>query len=298
MNHSSLIFGCGNFGGIGSNPKFYAYGDDEKTARGLLDRAYAMNIRQFDTANAYGGGASERTLGSWLKKQSVSKRQNIRIQSKVGNPYGLINPNRSPLSYEEIIENIDRSLERLGVEQIDTYYMHEMDRAVDPAVILEAFAQALHAGKIGAIGLSNVSLNDVNTFLNVAGSSLAPRINVVQNEFNYLVQDDADELIPALQKKGISYTAFSPLAGGMLTRPYTSPDGVPKDSRLDRFAQHYQRFFAPTALARVASLAESAASAKQTMAETALQFIIDAPGISHVIIAPRTERQFREMGLH
>jgi aryl-alcohol dehydrogenase-like predicted oxidoreductase len=113
-------FGCGNFGGIGSSPKLRNAGDDEQQARRLLDHARRLGLRRFDTANTYGGGASEIVLGNWLREQEASFRQSAQIATKVGNPHGCP-PGETALSAKQIGYHLDRSLSRLGVERIGLY---------------------------------------------------------------------------------------------------------------------------------------------------------------------------------
>lgn len=81
-----IVFGCGNFGGIGSAPNLRSAGDGEQQAHQLLDHARRVGLLRFDTANTYGGGLSERILGKWLRVQGDSFRQNAQIATKVGNP--------------------------------------------------------------------------------------------------------------------------------------------------------------------------------------------------------------------
>lgn len=293
LDRNKIIFGCGNFGGIGSNPKFYGRGDDEENALHILDLAKSKGIFQFDTANSYGGGASELYLGKWLSLQSQSFRSNVKIASKVGNPVGRISNDQSILSQDEILKNIDRSLKRLGTDHIDTYYIHELDPLSPIVETLEGFSKAIAAGKIGGIGLSNVKADDVKIFLNNAGPTLTRSIVRVQNEFNYLVRGDEIELIPLLEKLGISYVAFSPLAGGLLAGKlrHSSTDG-----RLSMFSEHYKRFYSDEGLAAISELEMHAEMKKVTMAQAALEFILQTRGIAQTIIAPRSSAQFIEMG--
>jgi len=123
-----IVFGCGNFGGIGSSPDLRGPGDSEDQALRLLDHARRVGLRRFDTANTYGGGSSEIMLGKWLRSQDARFRQNAQIATKVGNPHGCA-PGDTPLSRSQIADHLDRSLRRLGVERIDLYYIHEFDRA-------------------------------------------------------------------------------------------------------------------------------------------------------------------------
>src|SRR5580765_8962213 len=120
-----IVFGCGNFGGIGSSPGLRGAGDGEEQALALLDHARRLGLRRFDTANTYGGGASEEVLGAWLRAQGASFRQGVQIATKVGNPHGCP-PGETPLSRAQIAWHLDVSLRRLGVERIDLYYIHEL----------------------------------------------------------------------------------------------------------------------------------------------------------------------------
>src|SRR5438045_9262163 len=106
-----IVFGCGNFGGIGSAPHLRSAGDSEEQALQLLDHARRVGLRRFDTANTYGGGASEIILGKWLASQEASFRQSAQVATKVGNPHGCP-PGETPLSRTQIAYHLDRSLSR------------------------------------------------------------------------------------------------------------------------------------------------------------------------------------------
>ncbi len=108
-----IVFGCGNFGGIGSSPKLRDAGDGEEQALQLLDHARALGLRRFDTANTYGGGASEIMLGKWLRSQGRSFVEKAQIATKVGNPTGCP-PDQAPLSSKQIAYHLDQSLGPVG----------------------------------------------------------------------------------------------------------------------------------------------------------------------------------------
>ncbi|HEX5236839.1 MAG TPA: aldo/keto reductase, partial [Sphingomicrobium sp.] len=167
-----IWFGCGNFGGIGSSPKLRSVGDSEEQALVLLDHARRVGLRRFDTANTYGGGASEIILGKWLRSQGAPFRQEVQIATKVGNPHGCP-PGDTPLSRIQIEHHLDESLRRLGVERIDLYYIHEFDRVTPLNETLDAMTRAIEAGKIDRFGVSNASLTDVKVVRNAAPPSLS-----------------------------------------------------------------------------------------------------------------------------
>ena len=103
-----IVFGCGNFGGIGSSPSLRDAGDSEEQALLLLDHARWLGLRRFDTANTYGGGASEIVLGKWLRSQGAGFLQDAQIATKVGNPLGCP-PGETPLSAAQIAYHLDQS---------------------------------------------------------------------------------------------------------------------------------------------------------------------------------------------
>src|SRR5262245_46512611 len=116
LDTNRIVFGCGNFGGIGSAPSLRSAGDSEEQAFQLLNHARRVGLRRFDTANTYGGGASERILGKWLRAQGVSFVEDAQIATKVGNPHGCP-PGEAPLSRVQITHHLDESLRRLGIER-------------------------------------------------------------------------------------------------------------------------------------------------------------------------------------
>src|SRR5437588_8081510 len=186
-----IIFGCGNFGGIGSAPHLRSAGDSEEQALQLLDHARRVGLRRFDTAITYGGGTSELMLGKWLRSQGASFVEAAQIATKVGNPHGCP-PGETPLCQAQIGDHLDRSLSRLGVERIDLYYIHEFDRVTPLEETLEAMARAVEAGKIARFGVSNATLFDVQAVRRLAGGSLGRCFEYVQNEYSLLATADAE----------------------------------------------------------------------------------------------------------
>lgn len=298
MYKAEIGFGCGNFGGIGSHPKFYGMGNSKEEAFTLLDHCRFLGIKRFDTANSYGGGLSEQFLGEWITRQSRNFRSEIILSTKVGNPYGVIQRGRDVLSRNEILENIERSLRRLQVDYIDLVYVHELTNQVNPDEVLDAFSTARQQGKINFMGLSNVSQQDVEDFFKKDPSASASLIKAVQNEFNLLVDHDALELIPWLSGRGIDYVAFGPLAGGLLTTTeISSIISAPEESRLRLFSSHYERFFTDPCRAKILALGTKATEEQKSMAYLALEFCRSAVGVSQILISPKSLRQFDTLGL-
>ena len=291
-----IWFGCGNFGGIGSSPTLRSAGDSEETALHLLDHARRVGLRRFDTANTYGGGASEIILGKWLRAQDAGFRQDAQIATKVGNPVGC-SPGETPLSAAQITHHLDVSLSRLGVERIDLYYIHEFDSVTPLEETLGSMTRAVEAGKIDRFGISNASLSDVKTVVTLAGAGLGAHFEYVQNEYNLLAVGDAEALIPCCAEHELRYTAFSPLAGGFLTGKYRSGEAPPSGSRFAHAPQVGAGYSNAGAFAAIERLRQSAEASGTTMAETALRFVLDTPGVDGLIVAPRRVEHFASYGL-
>jgi aryl-alcohol dehydrogenase-like predicted oxidoreductase len=291
-----IVFGCGNFGGIGSAPGLRGAGDSEDQALRLLDHARRLGLRRFDTANTYGGGASEKMLGKWLRAQGASFLRGAQIATKVGNPHGCP-PGETPLSRAQIARHLDQSLRRLGVERIDLYYSHEFDRGTPLDETLEAMTRAVDAGKIARFGVSNASLADLKAVAALAGGSLAACFGYVQNEYNLLATEDVWSLIPYCADHGLRYTAFSPLAGGMLTGKYRFGAAPPSGSRLAQAPEACAAYLNAESFAAIEGLRRSAAARGETMASAALRFVLDTPGVDGLIIAPRRIEHFASLGL-
>jgi aryl-alcohol dehydrogenase-like predicted oxidoreductase len=291
-----IIFGCGNFGGMGSSPALRQHGDGREQALALLDHARALGLTRFDTANTYGGAASETILGEWLGRQDAAWRSGIEVATKVGNPHGCP-PGERPLSRGQVARHLDESLRRLGLERIDLYYLHEFDPATPLEETLEALDRALAGGKIARFGVSNATLADLTAVLKLTGGALRAAFACVQNEFSLVQQRDLADVIPLAASQGLGYVAFSPLAGGLLTGKYR-PDGVAAPgTRLASAGAHYEHLLTPATFAALAALTRDADARGWSVPGAALRFVLDAPGVSSLIIAPRTLEQFAGYGI-
>ena len=291
-----IWFGCGNFGGIGSSPSLRGAGDKEEQALQLLDHARAVGLRRFDTANTYGGGASEIILGKWLRAQSASFVRNAQVATKVGNPNGCP-PGETPLSAAQVAQHLDRSLTRLGVDRIDLYYIHEFDRVTPLDETLSAMERAFEAGKIDRLGISNASLSDVRAVKKLADSVIGPRFEFLQNEYNLLSTADAEALIPYCAANDLRYIAFSPLAGGFLTGKYRRGENPPCESRLAHAPEVCVNYTSEDSFSAIDQLRQAAGERHEAMAETALRFVLDTPGVGGLIVAPRSIEHFTSFGL-
>jgi aryl-alcohol dehydrogenase-like predicted oxidoreductase len=291
-----IIFGCGNFGGLGSSPSLRDKGDGAATALGLLDEARALGITRFDTANTYGGGVSEAVLGEWLGRQDRAFRSRIEVATKVGNPNGCP-PGERPLSRAQVAWHLEQSLRRLGVERVDLYYLHEFDPSTPLGETLEALDRALAEGKIAAFGVSNAALGDLQAVLALTNGLLRRAFARVQNEFNRLETRDLAEVIPRVQAEGLRYVAFSPLSGGLLTGKYVHGRAAAEGTRLGDAPDLYGHRLTTQTFEAIADLARQATERGWTAPGAALRFVLDTPGVDCLIVAPRSVAQFADYGI-
>jgi aryl-alcohol dehydrogenase-like predicted oxidoreductase len=291
-----IIFGCGNFGGLGSSPALRDKGDGRTQALALLDHARGLGLTRFDTANTYGGGVSEAVLGEWLRLQGKDFRSGLQIATKVGNPHGCPSGER-PLSRTQVAEHLDRSLRRLGVDRIDLYYLHEFDPLTPLDETLEALDRALAQGKIAAFGVSNATAENLKAVLALADGALRRAFTHVQNQFNRLETRDLEDVIPLAQAEGLAYVAFSPLAGGLLTGKYQQGRQPDPGTRLGAAGEIYAAYLTASTFEAIGDLGRQAVERGWSLPGAALRFILDTPGVDSLIIAPRTIGQFESYGI-
>src|SRR5215213_1147956 len=228
---SRIVLGCGNFGGIGSSPSFFGAGETEAEAHAVMDAAWAAGITTFDTADAYGGGRSERYIGSWLGSQGSDVRDRLVLTTKTFNP--MHEGGDHGLSRERIRRQLESSLERLGVPAVDLYLAHEIDPDTPLAETIAAFEELVADGRIRAYGGSNV---DAAWLEEALGRG---RPEWVQNSYSLLDRADEDGVLEVCAREGLGYTPFSPLAGGWLTGKYRRDEPPPEGSRMTTRPEPY-----------------------------------------------------------
>jgi aryl-alcohol dehydrogenase-like predicted oxidoreductase len=275
MGVERIILGCGNFGGIGSDLSLVGQGEGRDEAFAVMDAAWERGVRRFDTASSYGGGQSEQTVGAWLRER---RPRGLALSSKVFHP--VHESDDSGLAPERIRRVVGESLERLGVERIDVYLVHEPDPAVALAESLATFAELLREGLIGAIGVSNVDAEYL-----AEAVALAP-IAVVQNEYSLLVRDAERDVLPLCAEHGIEFQAFSPLAGGWLTGKYTRDAAFPSGSRMALRPGPYADFVRDDVFDSLEELAR-----RGDPATLALAWILGNPRVGAVVVGPRRPAQ-------
>jgi aryl-alcohol dehydrogenase-like predicted oxidoreductase len=271
---SRVALGCGNFGGIGSAPEFFGQGLTEDQAFEVMDAAWASGIDWFDTADAYGGGRSERAIGRWMASRGVRPR----LTTKTFNPMEAgVDHGLKP---DRITYQLRSSLDRLGVDRVELYLAHEYDPDVPLTETFGAFGAARAGGLIGAYGVSNFDAPQLRAAL-VAGSPVA-----VQNSFSLLARRDERELLPLCAERGVAYLAFSPLAGGWLTGMYRRGMPYPAGSRMTLRPEPYREFVSRPTFDALEQLQVIAARRGTSSAGLALGWLLADERVTQVVIGP------------
>jgi 1-deoxyxylulose-5-phosphate synthase len=289
MRVSVLGLGCGGFGGIGSAPELFGKGEDQQTAFALMNHAWDAGVNYFDTADSYGGGASERMIGAWLKERKV--RDPI-ISTKVF--YALAEgPTDRSLSRRHIMEAVDGSLRRLQTDHIDLYVTMEPDPATPIEETLQTMNELMQAGKVRHIGASNITAPQLREALAVSDRLGVHRYQSVQNGYSLLERAIEEDVLPLAANERMAVTPFSPTTGGLLTGKYRFGERPPAGSRVDLRPQPYQHLMNAQTFEAIDALRASAAERGVDMAALALAWVISHPAVTSALIGPRTVEQFR-----
>jgi aryl-alcohol dehydrogenase-like predicted oxidoreductase len=283
-----LFLGCGNFGGIGSPPEFYGRGDDQATAFGVMDAALAAGVRMFDTADSYGGGVSEDWIGRWLVERGT--RDDVLLTTKVGSPVG---DEGGGLSRRHIRGQIEASLRRLRTDRVDLHLAHAPDSETPVVETVATFAELVAEGKIAHYGLSNYSRVELEAALAaVSELGVVGPVNL-QCGYNLLDRAESADTFEVCARAGIGFTAFSPLAGGLLTGKYRADEPPPANSRLSlRPPVMVDRDQTFAALARLAAAAEGYGVPLATLA---LAWLLADPAVAALVVGPRSPAQLATM---
>jgi aryl-alcohol dehydrogenase-like predicted oxidoreductase len=286
-----LFLGCGNFGGIGSLPELFGLGDDQETAFAVMDAALAAGVRMFDTANSYAGGVSEDWIGRWLVSRGT--RDDVLLTTKVASPVGP-RPEDRGLSREHIRAQVETSLRRLRTDRIDLYLTHEPDESTPIAETVAAFDELVREGKIAHYGLSNVDRVLLEQALAaVAELGVTGPVNL---QCGYNLLDRAESAgFDVCARAGIGFTAYSPLAGGLLTGKYRADEPPPPGSRLALRPPSFGDLSRDEVFAALGKLAAAADGYGLPLATLALAWNLTDPGVTALVVGPRSPAQLKTM---
>jgi aryl-alcohol dehydrogenase-like predicted oxidoreductase len=281
---SRIALGCGNFGGIGSAAEFFGQGLSEDQALELMDAAWEFGITHFDTADAYGGGRSELSIGRWIRSRGVRPQ----LTTKTYNPMQA-GADRG-LTPERIARQLRTSLERLGVDHVELYLAHEFDPEVPLSASFGALDQAQAEGTIRAYGVSNFDAPQL------AASLAAGEPQAIQNSYSLLARQDEQDLLALCAEREVAYLAFSPLAGGWLTGKYRRGEQFPVGSRMSQRPEPYRGLVTGRTFDALARLQAMASSRGISMAGLALAWLLADERVTQIVIGPGRPEHLAPVG--
>ena len=283
-----LSFGAGTFGGTG--PLFGAWGQtDVAEARRLVDICLDAGVTLFDTADVYSAGASEEVLGAAIK----GRRDRVLISTKTGLPMGD-GPNDAGTSRFRLVRAVEDALRRLGTDHIDLLQLHAFDAGTPVEEVLATLDDLVRAGKLRYVGASNFAGWQMMKSLAAAERHGWPRYVAHQVYYSLVGRDYEWDLMPLAADQGVGAMVWSPLGWGRLTGKIRRGTGLPAGSRL-----HDTASFGPPVedehLFRVVDALDAvAAETGKTVPQVALNWLLQRPTVSSVIIGARNEEQLRQ----
>lgn len=285
---SALSFGAGTFGGSG--PLFSHWGTSGVTeARRLVDICLEAGVNLFDTADVYSEGASEEVLGEAV----TGRRDKVLLSTKFGLPMGD-GPNQSGSSRLRLIKGVEDALRRMQTDYIDLFQLHAFDAFTPVDEVISTLDRLVQEGKIRYAGVSNFAGWETMKSLAAADRHGRQRYVSQQVYYSLLGRDYEWDLMPLGRDQGLGALIWSPLGWGRLTGKIRRGQPIPEGSRL-----HETASFGPpvdeTRLYRIIdAIDQIAEETGKSVPQIALNWLLQRPTVSSVIIGARNESQLRD----
>ena len=278
---SELCLGAGNFGAAGP---FIKYGKiEQKEADLIVNMALEAGINFFNTAATYSDGLSEKVLG----KSLGSRRKDIILTTKVSSILPPDVKEQCSLSYRYVVESCHSSLKRLGTDYIDLFELHNFDPKVPPEETLRALDDLVKQGKVRYIGCSNFTGWQLMKALAISDGNHLERFTALESLYSLLARGAEFELVPLCIDQGVSIVAWSPLHGGFLGGKYRKGQPWPGGTRLSSPDDQFVSFDIDKGYDIVEELYHIADRHKVSVPEVALNYLLQKPGITSLIIGVR-----------
>ncbi len=278
-----LIFGGNVFG----------WTVDEKNAFELLDHFFENGFNCIDTADSYSawapgnkGGESETIIGNWMKERG--NRNQIVILTKVGD---TISANKKGLSKKYILSAAEASLKRLQIGHIDLYQTHKDDPSTPIEETLEAYQQLMDEGKIGYIGVSNLSPERIEESLEISREENLPGYQTLQPKYNLYDREFETKYADLVQRNNMSVITYSSLAGGFLSGKYHSEKDFSKSAR----GKGMQKYLNKKGRALLKVLEELTEKYNSSAATISLAWLLKNPLVTAPIASATNKKQLDEI---
>jgi aryl-alcohol dehydrogenase-like predicted oxidoreductase len=268
----------------------WGWGADEAESRAMLDAFADAGGNFVDTANAYTDGTSERLLGRFL----AGRRDEFVLATKytIGRPPGDANAEGN--QRKNLVRSLEASLERLGTDYVDVYWVHMWDGFTPIEEVARALDDAVRAGKVLHVGFSDFPAWLVSRADALAEAMRWTRPAAIQVEYNLAARDAERELIPMAEELGLSVLDWSPLAGGVLTGKFL--DGAPATgpARMDDPPGHFAKYHAPRARAIARIVADEAEALGCSPAQLAIAWLRDRSPAHIPVVGARSVRHLAD----
>ncbi|SNR38512.1 aldo/keto reductase [Halorubrum vacuolatum] len=274
MTVSRICLGCMSFG----DPDWREWVLGEEEGIELVERALELGINFFDTANMYSKGESERILGKALS----GHREEAVVATKGYFRMDESNPNSGGLSRKALEQELQNSLDRLGMETIDLYQIHRLDHDTPIEETLGVLDDFVRRGQVRYLGASSMWAHEFAGALHASDRLGTDRFVSMQNHYNLVYREEEREMLPLCAKEGIGVMPWSPLARGYLTRPDGAVDSTLRGRTEKRMYEHpYREGGGPEVNARVEELAEEKGV---KMAQIALAWLLHKDWVDTPIV--------------
>ena len=270
LGHSSLSVST-----IGMGCVTFGRESDRQTSLLIMDHAFGNGITLFDTAEAYGQGASELVVGEWL--QSRNLRDKIVLATKVN----------GTLTRQRIVSSVESSLKRLRTDCIDLLQTHVWDESTPQEETLDALTTLVQQGKVRYVGCSNYSASQLAAVLTLSNETGMSRMVSVQPPYNLVQRDIEADLLPLCASENIGVISYSPLAAGFLTGKYRPGQPIPPGTRFDVIPGHQDIYFTEHGYQVLKQLDREAQTSGASHIQLALSWVLQQPGVTSVLIGAR-----------
>jgi versiconal hemiacetal acetate reductase len=292
---SKVILGAMSFG----SPDWRSWVLDEEASLPLLEHAYKVGIRTWDTADIYSHGRSEEIIGKAIQKYNIP-RERLVILSKcyfgvtpeqMNNAASATNDgdmlNQTGLSRKHILDAVEQSVARLGT-YIDVLQIHRLDRSIPREEIMHALNDVVESGKARYIGASSMAAWEFQDLQNLAGRKGWHKFISMQNYYNLLYREEENEMIPYCKYAGVGVIPWSPVARGALARPWDSKETAREktDEVLHKLVRKDERVADEEIVRRVEKVAKDLGKA---MAQVAIAWCL-SKGVCPIVGLGSTKR--------
>ncbi|KAF8911475.1 aryl-alcohol dehydrogenase [Gymnopilus junonius] len=300
---SKIILGTMQYG----SPEWQAWVLDEEEAIKHIKAAYDAGIQTFDTANVYSNGLSETILGKAIKQLNLPRDEIVvmtKVYGTVAHEYGTAfwasgqNPddhgyiNQHGLSRKHIFESVKHSLERLQLDYIDLLQCHRFDYDTPIEETMQALHDVVQAGYVRYIGMSSCFAWQFQAMQNYAiNNKLTPFISM-QNHYSLIYREEEREMLPTLKLFGVGSIPWSPLARGVLTRPYG--DQTKRGTTDPAIARYSNAPGTPEVMKRVEEVSKKLGI---SMAQVSIAWILSKEGVTAPIVGTTSLKNLKTLSL-